>query len=107
MPDYKAKEVSKGNLWTNDGRTGKQPHFRGNLVITRAQAKHIMSHMKAGASELKITVAAWQNQNDDGSAWFGLSAETLPSDDAPVAAAPPPPPPPPVADNDFEDDIPF
>ena len=66
MPDYKAKEGSKGNL-----------------------------------------VAAWQNQNDDGSAWFGLSAETLPSDDAPVAAAPPPPPPPPVADNDFEDDIPF
>ena len=105
MPNYDLKKESKGNLWPNNDRSGKMPQYRGHVTVTKEQARHIMSHMKNGADEVKITIAAWDNTGDDGSRWMGLKTETLPpeSSDAP----PPPPPPPPPPQDDFEDDIPF
>ena len=65
MPDYKAKEVSKGNLWTNDGRTGKQPHFRGEIQVDH--------DIPAGA---KIGLAGWLNeQGNKRSLFFAVSCK--------------------------------
>ena len=66
MPNYDLKKESKGNLWPNNDRSGKMPHYRGHVTVTKEQARHIMSHMKNGADEVKITIAAWDNTGDDG-----------------------------------------
>ena len=47
MPNYDAKETSKGGLFKEDNRkSDRAPHYRGNLKITHAQAKHIVEQSK-------------------------------------------------------------
>ena len=111
MPDYSLAEKSKGTLY-NEGdkrKSDKAPHFRGKVVVTREQAKHIAAHFKGDPNleSVDFRLAAWKNQGDSG-VYLSLSGETMPPDGAQPA-------PPPVAASqpaingmdDFEDDIPF
>jgi len=85
MPNYEAKETSKGGLFVEKNKkSDRAPHYRGNLKITRAQAKHIVEHFKNSTEqEYKMTLAGWVNQDKNGSDYVSVQAETLPSEDSP------------------------
>ena len=104
MPNYDLKETSSGALFVErESKKETAPYYRGPLTITKAQARLIMEHFKAGASELDIRMAAWNNDGPRGK-YIGITLEVMPPEDGQSA---PPPPPPPVEVAPIEDDIPF
>ena len=84
MPNYDAKETSKGGLFKEDNRkSDRAPHYRGNLKITRAQAKHIVEQFKGSTDqEYKMTIAGWVNQDKNGRDYISVQAETMPAEDS-------------------------
>ena len=111
MPNYELAEKSKGTLY-NEGdkrKSDKSPHFRGKVVVTREQAKHIAAHFKGDPSleSVDFRLAAWKNQGDSG-VYLSLSGETMPPDGAGEAPRSAPAPQQAIDSmDDFEDDIPF
>jgi len=83
MPNYEAKETSKGGLFMEDNRkSDRAPHYRGNLKITRAQAKHIVEQFKGSTDqEFRVVLAGWVNQDKNGRDYISVQAETMPSDE--------------------------
>ena len=118
MPNYELKITSNGGLYPERNRkSDKAPHFKGFVNISRDQAKHIAQHFKQDGSldKLRVTLAAWKNQGDNG-VQLSLQSETYPPDDvAPMGNETSPRPvkvaetqaPPQNSFDDFEDDIPF
>lgn len=118
MPNYELKITSNGGLYPERNRkSDRAPHFKGFMNISRDQAKHIAQHFKQDGSldKLRVTLAAWKNQGDNG-VQLSIQSETYPPDEvAPFGDEPPPKhvkmaetkAPPQDSFDDFEDDIPF
>ena len=83
MPNYEAKETSKGGLFSaRDRKSDRAPHYRGNLMITRAQAKHIVEQFKGSTDQdYKVILAGWVNQDKNGRDYISIQAETMPAEE--------------------------
>ena len=93
MPNYKLKVTSNGGLYPERNRKhDKAPHFKGFVNITRDQAKHIAQHFKQDGSldKLRVTLAAWKNQGENG-VQLSIQSETYPPDDVSQAGDEPRP----------------
>ena len=70
MPDYSLAEKSKGTLYNEGAKrtSDKSPHFRGKVVITREQAKHIAAHFKGDPNleSVDFRLAAWKTKETAG-----------------------------------------
>ena len=123
---YDESLKSKGAIFVNEDCTGKQPHLRGHIDVTKEQIDKLIEMAKAGG-EVRLQVAAWRKTAASGAKYMFLSTEAYmkedagtdgwqdedgkednggwgetapPLTDAPAAVTPP-------VNDGFEDDIPF
>tara|TARA_R100001377_G_scaffold1951_1_gene1413 strand:+ start:536 stop:862 length:327 start_codon:yes stop_codon:yes gene_type:complete len=99
----------EGAMFSNEKQNDKQPDWRGNIEVTSAQLRELLTMAKANQAnpvpdfKLKMQVASWNRvAKSTGAEYMYLSTEVYNPESAPV----PPPAPAPVVEQ-FDDDIPF
>jgi len=79
MP-YDDTYKGKGSLFVNEDCSGKQPHLRGFVEITKPQIDKLIEMAKAGV-EVKLQIAAWRKTAASGAKYMFLSTEAFLKDE--------------------------
>jgi hypothetical protein len=119
---YEEQAKSKGSLFVEEDKEGKQPDFKGYVEVTREQIDKLIEMTKLEDTDCKLQIAAWKKTSQAGTRYLFLSTEAYVKEDKGEDgwketnkedgwgdSAPPltDPPAAPAGDGFEDDDIPF